>query len=157
MKCPFCGALDSKVIDSRPTEEFSSIRRRRECLVCQKRFTTFEIVESLPIIVIKKDGSRQSFDRNKLMRGLIKSCEKRPVSLEKIEYAVNEIETTLQNSLDREVPSTVIGEMVMKKLKELDQVAYVRFASVYRQFKDINTFMEELSRLLEDKENQNNQ
>ncbi|MBE6872164.1 MAG: transcriptional regulator NrdR [Ruminococcaceae bacterium] len=157
MKCPFCGALDSKVIDSRPTEEFSSIRRRRECLVCQKRFTTFEIVESLPIIVIKKDGSRQSFDRNKLMRGLIKSCEKRPVSLEKIEHAVNEIETTLQNSLDREVPSTVIGEMVMKKLKELDQVAYVRFASVYRQFKDINTFMEELSRLLEDKENQNNQ
>ena len=157
MKCPFCGALDSKVIDSRPTEEFSSIRRRRECLVCQKRFTTFEIVESLPIIVIKKDGSRQSFDRNKLMRGLIKSCEKRPVSLEKIEHAVNEIETTLQNSLDREVPSTVIGEMVMKKLKELDQVAYVRFASVYRQFKDINTFMEELSRLLEDKENQSNQ
>jgi len=157
MKCPFCGALDSKVIDSRPTEEFSSIRRRRECLVCQKRFTTFEIVESLPIIVIKKDGSRQSFDRNKLMRGLIKSCEKRPVSLEKIEHAVNEIETTLQNSLDREVPSTVIGEMVMKKLKELDQVAYVRFASVYRQFKDINTFMEGLSRLLEDKENQNNQ
>ncbi len=157
MKCPFCGALDSKVIDSRPTEEFSSIRRRRECLVCQKRFTTFEIVESLPIIVIKKDGSRQSFDRNKLMRGLIKSCEKRPVSLEKIEHAVNEIETTLQNSLDREVSSTVIGEMVMKKLKELDQVAYVRFASVYRQFKDINTFMEELSRLLEDKENQNNQ
>ena len=150
MKCPFCGFEESKVIDSRPTDEGERIRRRRECLQCQKRFTTYEIIESLPIIVIKKDKSRETFDRTKLTNGLLRACEKRPVSIETIDKLIDEIETTIQNSLDREVSSEKIGELVMDKLKKIDEVAYVRFASVYRQFKDINTFMSELNKLLTD-------
>ena len=148
MKCPFCGCSESKVIDSRPTDEGERIRRRRECIACAKRFTTYEIIESVPIIVVKKDKSREAFDRVKLFNGLLRACEKRPVSIAQIEGAVTEIEQELQNSLDREVTSVHIGEMAMEKLKALDEVAYVRFASVYRQFKDINTFMEELAKLL---------
>ena len=151
MKCPYCGFQESKVIDSRHSEDSTSIRRRRECLSCQKRFTTYETVESLPIVVIKKDGSRQSFDRNKLLNGMVRACEKRPVSLSAIESAVTEIEQIIQNSLEREVKTSYIGELVMERLKPLDEVAYVRFASVYRQFKDINTFMEELNKLLGDR------
>ncbi|MBP3697150.1 MAG: transcriptional regulator NrdR [Clostridia bacterium] len=151
MKCPFCGCEESKVIDSRPTDEGERIRRRRECIGCFKRFTTYEIIESVPVIVVKKDKSREVFDRNKLFNGLLRACEKRPVSLESIEHAVDEIESTLQNSLDREVTSVRIGELAMDKLKDLDEVAYVRFASVYRQFKDINTFMDELAKLLSEK------
>lgn len=151
MKCPFCGCEESKVIDSRPTDEGERIRRRRECISCQKRFTTYEIIETVPVIVVKKDKSREVFDRNKLFNGMLRACEKRPVSLEKLENAVNEIETTLQNSLDREITSVYIGELAMDKLRELDEVAYVRFASVYRQFKDINTFMDELAKLLSEK------
>lgn len=151
MRCPFCSCEESKVIDSRPTDEGERIRRRRECISCQKRFTTYEIIESVPVIVVKKDKSREVFDRNKLFNGMLRACEKRPVSLEKIETAVNEIEATLQNSLDREVTSVHIGELAMDKLKDLDEVAYVRFASVYRQFKDINTFMDELAKLLGEK------
>lgn len=149
MKCPFCGFEESKVIDSRPTDEGQRIRRRRECLDCGKRFTTYEIIESLPIIVIKKDKSREAFNRDKLMTGLLRACEKRPVSIDTLDNMIDEIETVLQNSLDREVSSEKIGELVMEKLKMIDEVAYVRFASVYRQFKDINTFMRELSKLLE--------
>ena len=149
MKCPFCGCEESKVIDSRPTDEGERIRRRRECTGCQKRFTTYEVIESVPVIVVKKDKSREVFDRNKLFNGMLRACEKRPVSLEKIETAVNEIEAALQNSLDREVTSVHIGELAMDKLKDLDEGAYVRFASVYRQFKDINTFMRELNKLLQ--------
>lgn len=148
MKCPFCGYEESKVIDSRPTDEGQRIRRRRECLKCGKRFTTYEIIESLPIIVIKKDKSREAFDRDKLMTGLLRACEKRPISIDTLDTLIDEIETTLQNSLDREVSSEKIGELVMEKLKKIDEVAYVRFASVYRQFKDINTFMKELNKLL---------
>ncbi len=148
MKCPFCGYEESKVIDSRPTDEGERIRRRRECLQCAKRFTTYEMIESLPIIVIKKDGSRESFDRQKLLTGMLRACEKRPVSIEMLDRAISDIETVIQNSLDREVSSDKIGELVMEKLKEIDEVAYVRFASVYRQFKDINTFMNELNKLL---------
>ena len=151
MKCPFCGCEESKVIDSRPTDEGERIRRRRECISCQKRFTTYEIIETVPVIVVKKDKSREVFDRNKLFNGMLRACEKRPVSLEKLETAVNEIETTLQNSLDREITSVYIGELAMDKLKDLDEVAYVRFASVYRQFKDLNTFMDELAKLLSEK------
>lgn len=151
MRCPFCSCEESKVIDSRPTDEGERIRRRRECISCQKRFTTYEVIESVPVIVVKKDKSREVFDRNKLFNGMLRACEKRPVSLEKIETSVNEIEATLQNSLDREVTSVYIGELAMDKLKELDEVAYVRFASVYRQFKDINTFMNELAKLLGEK------
>ena len=151
MKCPYCGYEESKVIDSRPTDEGERIRRRRECLQCQKRFTTYEIVESLPIIVVKKDKSREQFDRNKLINSMLRACEKRTVSVESVESAVDAIEATLQNSLDREVSSMQIGELAMEQLKNLDQVAYVRFASVYRQFRDINTFMDELSKLLIDK------
>lgn len=149
MKCPFCGFEESKVIDSRPTDEGQRIRRRRECLSCGKRFTTYEIIESLPIIVIKKDKSRETFNRDKLVTGLLRACEKRPVSIDMLDNMIDEIETVLQNSLDREVSSEKIGELVMEKLKAIDEVAYVRFASVYRQFKDINTFMQELSKLLE--------
>ena len=149
MKCPFCGFEESKVIDSRPTDEGQRIRRRRECLSCGKRFTTYEIIESLPIIVIKKDKSRETFNRDKLMTGLLRACEKRPVSIDMLDNMIDEIETVLQNSLDREVSSEKIGELVMEKLKDIDEVAYVRFASVYRQFKDINTFMQELNKLLE--------
>lgn len=148
MKCPFCGYEESKVIDSRPTDEGERIRRRRECIKCGKRFTTYEIIESVPIIVVKKDKSREVFDREKLLGGMLRACEKRKVSIETLENAVSEIEAMLQNSLDREVTSIHVGELAMDKLKEIDQVAYVRFASVYRQFKDINTFMEELSKLL---------
>ena len=148
MKCPFCGYEESKVIDSSPTDEGERIRRRRECIKCSKRFTTYEIIESVPIIVVKKDKSRESFDRAKLFNGLLRACEKRPVSIDTIEKMVDEIELTLQNSLDREVSSERIGELVMEKLKKIDEVAYVRFASVYRQFKDINTFMNELNKLL---------
>ena len=151
MKCPYCGMRESKVIDSRPTDEYDSIRRRRECLSCGKRFTTYETVERLPLMVIKKDGSREVFSRDKLLAGMIKSCEKRPVSLSVLEEAVTDIMTTLQNQLEREVPSSAIGELCMEKLKGIDQVAYVRFASVYRQFKDIGTFKEELDRLLDEK------
>ena len=149
MKCPFCGFEESKVIDSRPTDEGQRIRRRRECLQCSKRFTTYEIIESLPIIVIKKDKSRETFNRDKLMTGLLRACEKRPVSIDTLDNMIDEIETVLQNSLDREVSSEKIGQLVMEKLKEIDEVAYVRFASVYRQFKDINTFMRELNKLLQ--------
>ena len=148
MKCPFCSFEESKVIDSRPTDEGQRIRRRRECLSCGKRFTTYEIIESLPIIVIKKDKSRETFNRDKLMTGLLRACEKRPVSIDTLDNMIDEIETTLQNSLDREVSSENIGQLVMEKLKKIDEVAYVRFASVYRQFKDINTFMRELNKLL---------
>ena len=148
MKCPFCNYEESKVIDSRPTDEGEKIRRRRECLKCSKRFTTYEMIESLPIIVIKKDKTRETFDREKLLNGLMRACEKRPVSIETLEKIIDEIETIIQNSLDREVHSEKIGELVMEKLKTVDEVAYVRFASVYRQFKDINTFMDELSKLL---------
>ena len=151
MKCPFCGYLDSKVVDSRPAEEGASIRRRRECLSCHKRFTTFEVMETLPVVVIKKDGSRQSFDRSKLLNGMIRACEKRPVPFETLEKIVDEIEQILQNEMNREVPSEQIGEMVMDRLKDVDEVAYVRFASVYRQFKDISTFMSELNKLLQEK------
>ncbi|MDD5908264.1 MAG: transcriptional regulator NrdR [Clostridia bacterium] len=148
MRCPYCNFPESKVIDSRPTDESNSIRRRRECLSCGKRFTTYETVESVPLVVVKKDGSRQAFDRNKILNGLVKACEKRPVSMEVLEKTVSEIEQKLLNSMDREVPSERVGELVMDALKEVDQVAYVRFASVYRQFKDIDSFMAELNKLL---------
>ncbi len=151
MKCPFCGCAESKVIDSRPTDEGERIRRRRECTSCEKRFTTYEIIETVPVIVVKKDKSREAFDRVKLFNGLLRACEKRPVSISQIEKAVSEIESELQNSLDREVTSVRIGKLAMEKLKTLDEVAYVRFASVYRQFKDINTFMEELTKILKEK------
>lgn len=151
MRCPFCGYSESKVIDSRPTDEGEKIRRRRECVSCGKRFTTYELIESVPIIVVKKDKSREAFDRVKLFNGMLRACEKRPVSIAQIEKTVSDIETELQNSLDREVTSVYIGELAMDKLKQLDEVAYVRFASVYRQFKDINTFMEELAKLLGEK------
>ncbi len=144
MKCPVCGFSDSKVIDSRPIEEGNSIRRRRECPACQKRFTTFEILETVPIIVVKKDGSKELFDRNKLLTGLLKACQKRPVNAEEIAI---EIENEIQNSLSPEITTVEIGELVMKHLKTRDEVAYVRFASVYREFKDIETFLAELKQL----------
>lgn len=151
MKCPYCGHPESKVIDSRPADENASIRRRRECLSCAKRFTTYETVESLPMVVIKKDGSRQSFDRQKVLRGMIRACEKRPVSLAELERIANEIEQELQNSMEREIRTEDVGEKVMDRLRKVDQVAYVRFASVYRQFKDLDTFMAELNKLLAEK------
>lgn len=151
MKCPYCGYEESKVIDSRPADDGERIRRRRECLGCNKRFTTHEVIETVPIIVVKRDKSRETFDRNKLTAGILRACEKRPVSLDSIEQIVSDIETKLQNSLDREVTSKAIGEYVMEHLKNIDEVSYVRFASVYRQFKDINTFMEELNKLLQEK------
>ena len=151
MKGPYCGHLESKVVDSRPSDEGASIRRRRECLDCHKRFTTYETVETLPLIVIKKDGSRQTFDRDKLLGSMLKACEKRSVPLAKLEEIAREIEQSLQNDMEREVSSAVVGERVMQRLKEVDEVAYVRFASVYRQFRDIGTFMEELEKLLEGK------
>ena len=151
MKCPFCSFQESKVVDSRHSEDGSSIRRRRECLSCQKRFTTYETVESLPMVVVKKDNSRQAFDRSKILNGMVRACEKRPVTMAQMETAATEIEQTVQNSLDREVTTEFIGSLVMEKLRELDQVAYVRFASVYRQFKDINTFMDELNKILAEK------
>ena len=151
MKCPYCSYPESKVGDSRHSDDGLSIRRRRECLQCQRRFTTYETVESLPIVVVKKDGSRQSFDRNKILNGMLRACEKRPVSLAALETAALDIEQILQNSLEREVSTGQIGELVMERLKPLDEVAYVRFASVYRQFKDINSFMRELNKILEEK------
>ena len=151
MKGPFCGYSESKVIDSRPAEEGATIRRRRECLACQKRFPTYEIIERLPLVVVKRDGSRQTFDRVKLINGMVRACEKRPVSLSQLESIADDIEQELQSSLEREVSTVAIGEMVMSRLKAVDEVAYVRFASVYRSFKDINTFMEELTKLLSDK------
>ena len=140
MKCPHCGFQESKVVDSRHSEDGTSIRRRRECLNCQKRFTTYETVESLPIIVVKRDNSRQAFDRNKIMNGMLRACEKRPVSMQDLENAVNEIEALVQNSLEREITTEYIGEQVMEKLKGLDEVAYVRFASVYQRFDDVEQF-----------------
>ena len=151
MRCPYCAHPESKVVDSRPSDEGASIRRRRECLECHKRFTTYETMESLPLMVIKKDGSRQSFDKSKLLNGMIRACEKRPVSFNTLETIANEIEQSLQNDMDHEIPSAKIGELVMDRLKGVDEVAYVRFASVYRQFKDISTFMAELNKLLAEK------
>ena len=151
MKCPFCSYTESKVIDSRPAEEGSTIRRRRECLDCHKRFTTYEIIERMPLVVVKRYGSRQAFDRVKLINGMVRACEKRPIPLKKLEQIADEIELELQSNLDREINTVEIGEMVMDRLKDVDEVAYVRFASVYRSFKDINTFMDELSKLLQDK------
>ena len=151
MRCPYCGHLESKVVDSRPADEGASIRRRRECLSCQKRFTTYEIMESLPLVVVKKDGSRETFDRSKVLAGMIRACEKRPVPFETLERIADEIEQEMQNSLERETSTEKIGELVMEKLKHVDEVAYVRFASVYRQFKDLNTFMAELNKLLNEK------
>ncbi|HJB57981.1 MAG TPA: transcriptional regulator NrdR [Candidatus Flavonifractor intestinipullorum] len=151
MKCPYCSNPESRVVDSRPSEEGTSIRRRRECLVCHKRFTTYETMESLPLVVIKRDGSRQTFDKGKVLGGMLRACEKRPVPFDTLEAIANEIEQSLQNQMDREIPTTRIGEMVMERLKLVDEVAYVRFASVYRQFKDISTFMEELNKLIKEK------
>ncbi len=148
MKCPACGNIDSKVLDSRPNSDFSSIRRRRECTQCQKRFTTFETIENITFSVIKKNKTRELFDKRKLLDGMIKACEKRPVPITEIEKAATDIEQTLQSTMRVEIPSAEIGELVMAKLKALDDVAYVRYASVYKQFKDINTFMEELKQIL---------
>lgn len=150
MKCPFCSHLDTRVLESRPTDEGSAIRRRRECLSCGERFTTYERTEAAPLMVIKRDGSREEFDRRKVLQGIITACEKRPVSMATLEQVVTGIEERLRDSLEQEVSSQKIGEMVMEALKEVDQVAYVRFASVYRQFKDINTFLDELHALLRD-------
>ena len=150
MKCPFCGNVEDKVIDSRISAEGGSIRRRRECLKCQKRFTTYERLEEHPLMVIKKDGRREPFDRKKLLSGILKACEKRPVPMDRVEGMVDEVERIIQRNYEKEVSSTAIGEFVMKQLHDLDEVAYVRFASVYRQFKDINQFMKELSGLLKE-------
>ena len=151
MKCPFCGDQDSKVVDSRHSDDGLSIRRRRECMNCQRRFTTYEYVETLPIIVVKRDGSRQAFDRNKILNGMVRACEKRQVPFAELERVTTEIEQTIQNSLEREVTADKIGEMVMERLKPLDEVAYIRCASVYRRFQDVNSFMQEVSRFLEGK------
>ena len=151
MKCPFCYVPESKVIDSRPSDNGMSIRRRRECTSCGRNFTTYERVEDISLIVIKKDGSRQAFDRSKVMNGIIRACEKRPVTVEQMEKAVNSIELKIHNKMKKEITSLEVGELVMEALKELDDVAYVRFASVYRQFKDINTFVDELQKLLDKK------
>lgn len=151
MRCPFCGNGDTKVVDSRPAEENNAIRRRRQCEECSKRFTTYEKIETIPMMVIKKDKSREIFDRDKLFSGILKSCNKRPVSIQQMEEIVDEIENTVMNSLQKEIESSEIGELVMELLKNIDEVAYVRFASVYRRFKDINTFMAELGKLLEQK------
>ena len=152
MKCPFCGEADSKVIDSRPAEDGSSIRRRRQCNACQKRFTTYEKVETIPLIVIKKDNNREPYDRQKIASGIIRSCHKRPISADQINKLVDEIETEIFNREEREIPAQDIGEVVMNRLKDLDAVAYVRFASVYREFKDVNTFMDELKKILDKEE-----
>lgn len=151
MHCPYCNFEESKVIDTRPTEEGTSIRRRRECIQCKNRFTTYEKVEEVPIVVVKKDGTRETFNRSKVLNGVIRACEKRPVNMDQMEAVVDWIEKKLSNTLDKEVQSQWIGELVMTQLKETDEVAYVRFASVYRQFKDINTFIEELTKLLAEK------
>lgn len=151
MKCPYCYYGETKVIDSRPTEDGASIRRRRECLKCIKRFTTYETVENIPVLVIKKDGMREQFEKRKILNGLMRACEKRPISLSELEAFVDDIEKKVYNSLDQEITSKKIGEMVMNKLRDVDEVAYVRFASVYRQFRDINTFMDELNKILKEK------
>ncbi|MDF2950739.1 MAG: ATP-cone domain protein [Anaerocolumna sp.] len=149
MKCPFCGKENTRVIDSRPADDSSSIRRRRQCDECNKRFTTYEKVEAIPLVVIKKDNNRESYDRSKIEAGVFRSCHKRPISVDQINALVDEIENTIFNMEEKEIPSSVIGEIVMDKLKELDPVAYVRFASVYREFKDVNTFMNELKKILD--------
>lgn len=151
MRCPYCGFIESKVIDSRPTEENNAIRRRRECLKCQKRFTTYEKLEAISLVVVKKDQSRQQYDRNKVLKGIITACEKRPVSLSQMEQIADDIEGELYQSMEREIDSTKIGEKIMEKLKNLDEVAYVRFASVYKNFNDIHTFMDELKELINKK------
>jgi len=153
MKCPYCEYFESRVVDSRPTDEGQAIRRRRECISCSKRFTTYEKIEEIPIIIVKKDGNRQAYDRNKLLNGILKSCEKRPVSMSTIEQIADDIEKNLSNSLEKEITSVEVGEMVMNVLKNVDEVAYVRFASVYRQFKDVNSFMDELKKLLDEGSN----
>lgn len=150
MRCPYCSFIESKVIDSRPTEENNSIRRRRECLKCGKRFTTYEKLESIALVVVKKDESRQPFNRNKVLKGIITACEKRPISIVQMEAVADDIESELAQNMEREVKSTRIGEMVMSRLRELDEVAYIRFASVYKQFEDINTFMDELKGLIKE-------
>ena len=147
MKCMFCGCEDSKVIDSRPTDDGKSIRRRRECMSCGRRFTTFETIEVLPFLVVKRDGTRQTYDKNKIKSGIIRSCYKRPISMAQIDKIVDSIEKQLYNSLEQEISSGVIGDLVMKELKELDEVAYIRFAAVYREFKDSATFFEEMSKI----------
>ena len=152
MKCPFCNAADTKVIDSRPADDNSSIRRRRQCEQCGKRFTTYEKLETIPLMVIKKDNTREVYDRAKIEAGVLHSCHKRPVSPQQIGTLIDEIENMIFNKEEREVPTSVIGELVMDKLKDLDEVAYVRFASVYREFKDVNTFMEELNKIIESKQ-----
>lgn len=154
MKCPYCNELESKVIDSRPTEDCMKIRRRRECLSCKKRFTTYEIVETVPLMIVKKDRSRETFDRQKLLGGMLRACEKRPVSYQMLETAVDNIEQSLLNSYEREITSIHVGELAMSELKNIDEVAYVRFASVYRQFSDLNTFMDELKTLLSSRSKQ---
>jgi len=151
VKCPYCNAADTKVIDSRPADDNSSIRRRRQCETCGKRFTTYEKLETMPLMVIKKDRSRETYDRSKIEAGIIHSCHKRPVSIQQINMVIDEIENQIFNMEEKEVESTVIGELVMRKLEQLDEVAYVRFASVYREFKDVNTFMEELGKLLKNR------
>ncbi len=151
MKCPFCGDQDSKVVDSRHSEDSLSIRRRRECLACQRRFTTYEIVESLPIIVVKRDGSHQPFDRNKILNSMVRAFDKRQVDVADLDRITTEIEQTIQNTLEREVSTDKIGEMVMARIKPLDEVAYIRFASVYRRFQDVNGFIQEIKQFLEDK------
>ncbi len=151
MKCPFCGDQDSKVVDSRHSEDGLSIRRRRECLACQRRFTTYEIVETLPIIVVKRDGSRQSFDKNKIINSMVRAFDKRQVTMAQLDRIATEIEQTLQNTLEREVTTDRIGEMVMERIKPLDEVAYIRFASVYRRFQDVRSFVHEIEQFLEEK------
>jgi transcriptional repressor NrdR len=151
MKCPFCGDQESKVVDSRRSEDGQSIRRRRECLRCQRRFTTYEIVETLPIIVVKRDGTRQNFDRNKILNSMIRAFDKRKVDINDLDRITTEIEQTIQNTLEREITTDKLGEMVMERIKPLDEVAYIRFASVYRRFQDVNSFVREVSRFLEEK------
>ncbi len=151
MKCPYCECDESKVVDSRPIEEGQAIRRRRECVKCNKRFTTYENIEEVPLIIIKKDGTRQVYNRHKLLNGLIRACEKRPISIEQMEEMIDDIEKTLYNSMEKEITSDRIGELMLERLKDVDEVAYVRFASVYRQFQDLNTFMDELEKLIKEK------
>ncbi len=151
MRCPFCSHHESKVVDSRPTDEGQAVRRRRECMMCAKRFTTYEKIDEIPLIVVKKNGNREPYDKNKILNGVIRSCEKRPVSLQDIEKLVDGIEKQLYNTMEREVTTEFIGNLVIDKIKELDEVAYVRFASVYREFKDINTFMDEVKKILNEK------
>ena len=151
MKCPFCGDQESKVVDSRHSDDGTSIRRRRECIACQRRFTTYEIVESLPIIVVKRDGTRQSFDRNKILNAMVRAFDKRKVEISELERITTEIEQTIQNTLEREVSTDKIGEMVMARIKSIDEVAYIRFASVYRRFQDVGSFVQEINQFLEKK------